>query len=115
MHVDFVFAEMPVAEIPGIIAYRSAFDAAKRTNSHAPEAAEAQIERITESLEKELIPVLQVIDNGVGLGHSSNQRLAERRLNEQGWRRSQVGGVLRPWSLHCVSGLRPAICPVTVA
>ena len=67
VHVDFAFDEMPVSEIPGIIAYRSAFDAAKRTNSHAPEAAEAQIERITESLEKERIPVLQVIDSGVGL------------------------------------------------
>ena len=67
VRVSFVFTELSVSEIPGIDTYRAAFDAAKRTNAHAAEAAEAQIERITQSLAEQRIPVLQVIDNGVGL------------------------------------------------
>ena len=68
VEVDFVFSEMPVSGIPGIKVYRSAFEAAKRDlRGRIQEAAEAQIERIEDSLAKERLPVLQVIDNGVGL------------------------------------------------
>ena len=77
-----MFDELPVADIPGIDVFRSAFHAAKHTNSHSPEAAEAQIERITGSLSKDLIPVLNIIDNGIGLGHATHQRALERRLNK---------------------------------
>ena len=67
VQVDFVFDELPVSDIPGIDVFRSTFHAAKRTNAHSPEAAEAQIERISESLNRDRIPVLQIIDNGIGL------------------------------------------------
>ena len=41
VQVDFVFGEMAASEIPGIDDYRSAFEAARTTHAHAPEAAEA--------------------------------------------------------------------------
>ena len=85
VQVDFVFDELPVSAIPGIDVFRSAFHAAKRTNAHSPEAAEAQIERITESLNKDLIPVLQIIDNGVGLDTlRTNALLSDGLTNKVG-------------------------------
>ena len=67
VQVDFVFDQITVDEIPGIDVYRSAFKAAISTHPHAREVAEAQIERITESLSKSQISVLRVLDNGIGL------------------------------------------------
>lgn len=67
VHVDFIFSDIAVSDIPGIEAYRSAFEAAKQTHPTATEIAEAQIERITESLSQDRVPMLQVLDNGVGL------------------------------------------------
>ena len=85
VRVTFVFTELAVSEIPGIDAYRAAFDAAKRTNAHAPEAAEAQIERITQSLAEDRIPVLQVIDNGIGLDTPrTNALLSDGMTNKVG-------------------------------
>ena len=51
VEVDFIFADMRVSDIPGINVYRSAFEAAKRDlGDRIQEAAEAQIERIEDSL-----------------------------------------------------------------
>lgn len=85
VQVDFVFDELPVSDIPGIDAFRFAFHAAKRTNDHSPEAAEAQIERITESLNKDRIPVLYVFDNGIGLDTlRTNALLSDGLTNKVG-------------------------------
>ena len=85
VQVDFVFGKMPVSDIPGIDIFRSAFDAAKRTHAHSPEAAEAQIERITESLNRDRVPVLQVFDNGIGLDTiRTNALLSDGLTNKVG-------------------------------
>ena len=85
VQVDFVFGEMAASEIPGIDDYRSAFEAARTTHAHAPEAAEAQIERITDSLAKVQIPTLQVLDNGVGLDtRRTNALLSDGMTNKIG-------------------------------
>ena len=85
VEVDFVFEDMAVSAIPGIDEYRSAFEAARKTHSHAPDAAEAQIERITDSLNNTQIPVLQVLDNGVGLdARRTNALLSDGLTNKVG-------------------------------
>ena len=85
VQVDFVFDKLPVSNIPGIDIFRSAFDAAKRTHAHSPEAAEAQIERITESLNSDRVSVLQVFDNGSGLDNiRTNALLSDGLTNKVG-------------------------------
>lgn len=85
VEVDFVFDEMAVSEIPGIDDYRAAFEAAMETHAHAPEAAEAQIERISGALSKTRIPVLQVLDSGIGLDtRRTNALLSDGLTNKVG-------------------------------
>lgn len=92
VQVDFVFKDMAVSEIPGIDDYRSAFKAARRDHSHVPEAAEAQIERITDSLDKDQIPVLQVLDNGIGLDAlRTNALLSDGLTNKVGAEAKSAG------------------------
>ena len=90
--VDFVFDDMAVSEIPGIDAYRRAFDAALKTHGDViPEAAEAQIERIRHSLTKTQIPVLRILDNGVGLDSRSMNALLSNGLTNKMGGRGQAG------------------------
>lgn len=92
VQVEFVFKDMAVSEVPGIDEYRAAFEAARRTHSHAPEAAEAQIERITDSLDKAQISVLQVLDNGVGLdAPRTNALLSDGLTNKVGSEAKSAG------------------------
>ena len=83
--VDFVFDEIPLADIPGIETYRSAFRAARSVHSGHVEAAEAQIERMATALEAECIPVLLVRDNGIGLDTPRiNALLSDGLTNKSG-------------------------------
>lgn len=85
VQVDFVFSDIAVKDIPGIDAYRSAFNAARQTHPTATETAEAQIERITEGLAQDRVPVLQVLDNGVGLDtQRMNALLGDGLTNKSG-------------------------------
>ena len=65
--VDFEFDEIRVKDIPGIETYRQALASAKKANANSMEAAEAILERIEKCLELDRIPVLNVVDNGIGL------------------------------------------------
>ena len=93
VEVEFIFGEMAVPEIPGINTYKAAFEAAKKAHSQqAPEAAEAQIERITDSLASSKVPVLQVLDNGIGLdARRTNALLSDGLTNKVGTEANSAG------------------------
>lgn len=92
VEVEFIFGEMAIPEIPGIDTYKAAFEAAKKFHPHVPEAAEAQIERITDSLANSKVPVLQVLDNGIGLDErSTNALLSDGLTNKVGTEANSAG------------------------
>ena len=81
--VAFVFDEIKLADIPGIEAYKRAFEAAKKTHADSIQAAEGQVERITESLGQNRVPILQVLDNGIGLSPGSMNALLGDGLTDK--------------------------------
>lgn len=68
--VDFVLEEVSLQELPGIESYRAALANAKIAHKDNLEAAEATIERFENCLKKHSVPVLNVLDNGIGLDSS---------------------------------------------
>ena len=66
-HIEFNLTEIQAHELPGIESYRRALECAKRTHAENLDAAEATIERIEQCIEQDRIPVLNVLDNGIGL------------------------------------------------
>jgi len=67
IEVSFVFDEVPIEELPGFREYKEAFKAAEEAHKEYLGAVEAQHSRFTESLKSLEVPVLHVIDNGIGL------------------------------------------------
>ena len=83
--VEFRFDEFKVEDIPGLDEFKTAFKAAKKTHEKQLEPAEAQIERIEKSLNSDTVPVLHVIDNGVGLSRKRmNALLGDGVTNKTG-------------------------------
>ena len=89
VEVEFIFDQIAASEIPGIAEYKKAFTAAKNihasTPERTPEAVEAQLERINESLAQDQIHILCVLDNGVGLdARLTNSLLSDGLTNKIG-------------------------------
>lgn len=87
--VEFIFDQIEASEIPGINEYKKAFAAARSIHASTPkltpEAVEAQLERIGESLAQDQISVLCVLDNGIGLdSRLTNSLLSDGLTNKIG-------------------------------
>ncbi len=90
--IDFIFDEIKIRDIPGIGAYRKAFEAAAGEHVSEMSTAEAQIERIQNSLKKTTISVLHIRDNGVGLDAvRMNALLGDGMTNKDGAASMSVG------------------------
>lgn len=77
-HIAFNLTDIESHEIPGIESYRHALESAIETHADNLDAAEATIERIEQCFEQDRIPVLNVLDNGIGL----NKRRMESLLGD---------------------------------
>ena len=83
--IDFSFEDICVSAVPGIEAYRRAFDSALETHRNMADTTEAQLERIKKSLSKQQIAVLHVKDNGTGLDtQRTNALLSDGLTNKFG-------------------------------
>ena len=65
--IRFEFDEVRTSEIPGWEEFKEAFHAAEDAHSEYLEAVEAQYLRFLECIESPTLPILHVIDNGIGL------------------------------------------------
>ena len=65
--IRFEFDAVRTAEIPGWEEFKEAFHAAEDAHSEYLEAVEAQYLRFLDCIESPTLPVLHVIDNGIGL------------------------------------------------
>ena len=72
--VDFVLDEFIPAQIPGIDDYKDALKYCQETHKSI-ENCEATIEKMRHQLERERIPALSVLDNGIGLNPDRMNRL----------------------------------------
>ena len=90
--VDFVLEDASLQEIPGIESYRVALANAKIAHKENIEAAEATIERFENCLKKQCIPVLSVLDNGIGLDSSRMHSLLGDGTSDKTGASSNRGG-----------------------
>lgn len=83
--VVFVFDHIARDQIPGLKKYKKAFDAARQVHGEGGVAEQAQIERISKSLDQSHIPVLHIFDNGIGLDkHRMHSLLADGATDKHG-------------------------------
>ncbi len=92
VRVDFEFAKISTSTVPGIEAYRKAFNAVMSTHKNMSDSTEAQLERIRASLSKDRVSVLHVKDNGIGLDtQRTNALLSDGLTNKVGDRARSAG------------------------
>ncbi len=91
--VSFIFDDIPLNQIPGIEQYQQAFQVAKGEHeSHGGAPEEAQIKRISRSLQCSHIPVLLVQDNGIGLNSDRMHSLLSDGATDKGGKESKSAG-----------------------
>ncbi len=91
-YVKFVLDKLPVSEIPGIDNYKSALKQARDTHRESLESSVAILERIDKMLGMDEVPVLNVIDNGIGLNLERMHSLLGNGLTSKTGSLSNSGG-----------------------
>lgn len=86
VEVDFEISDLKLDDIPGIEAYKRAFNAAREQQAgQVQDAAAVQIERIEKRLLAPSVAVLNVRDNGIGLDmERTNALLSDGLSNKTG-------------------------------
>ena len=93
LRVAFSINEWQVEDLPGIAAYRSAFEAARREEpaERATPAAEEAIRRIQKALNREWTRVLFCTDNGHGLNRDRMRAILSEARGDKGGDRQLAG------------------------